>query len=339
NHSDAEYNFRVIRIERGSFKPFRFLQTVWQIIKTGWNSDILFVNGLGLESAIAKRIIRKPMVCKIVGDVAWERARNKGMVNDTIDEFQLKKYSLGVEMLKKLRSFYVRNSDIVLTPSQYLADIVNGWGVSHQRIHVVYNALEMANLPRLSRENLRSKLELSGNVILTVARLVPWKGIDKIIEVVSAIDEITLVVVGDGPLESNLKELSVNLGCSARVRFTSRISRKEVYEYMLASDVFVLNSTYEGLPHVVIEAMSCGIPVIATNAGGTPEIVKDRETGLIIEPNNNEQLKKAIDCLLKDGGLRDRLVENARKQLSKFSWSHLVEETLAIIGLFGNNTQ
>lgn len=333
--NDAEYNFQVLRIERGFFKPFRFLQTIWQIVKVGRNSELLFVNGLGLESAIAKRIIRKPMVCKVVSDIAWERANYKGLTKDGVEDFQNKKYSFPIELLKTLRSFYVRIADAVITPSQHVASLVEGWKIDPSKINVIYNAIDIHDIPLSSRSDLRLELNLSRNVVLTVGRLIPLKRVDQIIKVISQIETANLVIVGDGPQELELKKLSLTLGCADRIRFTSRLNQKEVYKYMKASDVFVLNSITEGLPLVIIEAMSCGLPVIATNVGGTPEIVKDRETGLLIEPGNKEQLKEAIECLLIDRDLRGRLVENARKQLGKFSWAHLVEQTLEIILLQG----
>src|SRR3989304_6262060 len=88
------YNFDVVRIPRKSFKPIRFLKTILAIVRHCIRADLLFVNGLALEATIANYFLRKPLVQKVVGDFAWERASNKGWMDDNLEEFQRKRYSL-----------------------------------------------------------------------------------------------------------------------------------------------------------------------------------------------------------------------------------------------------
>ena len=73
---DSEYPFRVVRLPRRIFKPYRWWQTVWTLFQLGRDADVLFVNGLAMEAALANVVLRKPMVQKVVGDLAWERATN-----------------------------------------------------------------------------------------------------------------------------------------------------------------------------------------------------------------------------------------------------------------------
>jgi glycosyltransferase involved in cell wall biosynthesis len=328
-HNDSKYPFEVLRIKRSILKPLRILQTIQQIIKVGRKSDLLFVNGLAIEAVLANIVLRKLMVQKIVGDWAWERARNQGVINDNIEEFQKRRYSRKVEFFKKLRTFSAKKADIIITPSEYLRKIVSGWGINGNHIKVIYNATEdSVNPHQESPIKVPEDLGPSGHIVVTAGRLVPWKWIDQLIEVVSQLDDVNLVIVGDGPEEDNLRSLSVKLGLKERIKFTGRLSQPGVLQYLRSADVFVLNSTYEGLPHIVLEAMSVDTPVIATRVGGTPEIIEDGVNGILIQPNNQTQLKEAIEQVLKDEGLRKGLVKNARERLRKFSWENLVNQTL-----------
>ena len=143
---DSEYPFAVIRILRSMLRPVRVLKTFATIVRQGKQADLLFVHGLALEAVIANLLLRKPLVQKIVGDLAWERACTQGIVQDDIDTFQQKRYGLKIELIKKLRSFWVKNSDNIITPSIYLKKIVCCWGVPEDKITVIYNAVDTAHL-------------------------------------------------------------------------------------------------------------------------------------------------------------------------------------------------
>lgn len=332
SHNDSKYSFEVLRIKRSIFKPLRILQTIQQIIKVGRKSDLLFVNGLVIEAVLANIVLRKPVVQKIVGDWAWERVKNQGIINDNLEEFQRRRYSQKVEFFKKLRTFSTKKADIIITPSEYLRKIVSGWGINGNHIKAIYNAIEdSVNLHQESPAKFCEELGLSGHIVVTAGRLVSWKGIDQLIEVVSQFNDVNLVIVGDGPEGDNLRSLSVKLGLKERIRFTGRLSQPDVLQYLKAADIFVLNSTYEGLPHIVLEAMSVETPVTATKVGGTPEIIEDEVNGILIEPNSPAQLKEAIERLLKDESLRGRLVENAKRRLGEFSWRSMVDKTLNLL--------
>src|SRR5262249_45275971 len=121
DHDDRSYPFQVHPIRRSLFKPFRFLFTVARILQLGGRAQVVYANGLYLEAVIANYLLCKPMVQKIVGDWAWERATNKGWVKDTFEEFQQKRgYQLKVQLMKALRSFCARQADVVIVPSEFL---------------------------------------------------------------------------------------------------------------------------------------------------------------------------------------------------------------------------
>jgi glycosyltransferase involved in cell wall biosynthesis len=100
---------------------------------------------------------------------------------------------------------------------------------------------------------------------------------------------------------------------------------------MAAGDLFVLNSTYEGLPHVVLEAMSLGLPVVATAVGGTPELVQDGKNGRLIAPQDDDALHMVLTELLSTPLERQRLAVGAKQTLASFSVEAMVEATAGIL--------
>lgn len=328
SHDDGTYPFPVRRILRPQSKWKRMPETIRAIVADARENDVIFANGLYIECAFAKWFSRKPLVMKIVGDWAWERFAGSGRVTDTVDEFQVKRYCSRVEAVRRLRSWVTRRADIVFTPSRYLERIVLGWGVHPAKLRVIYNAVDEAPAQTAPA----SLPPFEGCTIVTVGRLVPWKGVDKLLQVVADLPSVRLVVVGDGPLRADLESQATALHLGNRALFTGRVAGDWVRAYLRASDVFVLNSTYEGLPHIVLEAMQVGIPVIATQTPGTAELIQHGITGLLVPPGNEEALRASLEVLLGDPDKRSRLADTARQRLEQsFQWEQLVGETESLL--------
>ena len=336
---EYDYPYPVMRISRQQPIPVRLIKFVYHILSIGRRYDLLFVNNYGLPAVVANVFLRKPMVTKLVGDFAWEYSIRHGLIdkNEGIDDFQRKRYSFEVELLKRLQLFYVSKAGAVIAPSQYFKGIISGWGIPQDKIAVIYNAIEVSEYdPACSKEEARKRLGLDGKIILTVARLTPWKGVDRIIEVLPEIrrqiNEANLVVVGDGPELGNLQGLARELGVTGHVSFVGRVPHEEVPYYLRAADVFVLYSGYEGLPHIVLEAIAAGVPVILSNKGGNREVVEDGANGLLIPIGDPEKLQEAILRVLRDRELAGEFVERSRdKAKQAFSWDALMKRTLEVL--------
>jgi len=325
---DSNYRFEVVRVSLAPPQWRRILRTVSAIIAHGRSQDVIYANGLVTECVLAGFILRKPIVAKVVGDLAWERARDKGWIVDSFEDFQAKRYAFKVELLRWRRSFSYRHMVHIIVPSQYLKDaLVKCWALPAARITVIYNAFQTpardvppaaVNLP------VRHKM-------ITVCRLTGWKGVDGLIRVLPELLDLGLIVVGDGPLLADLVRLAQRLRVDERVHFLGTVAKERVSAYLQASDLFVLNSTYEGLPHVLLEAMAAGLPVIATKAGGSGEIVEDGHNGLLIPPGDSEALKQAVLRMLGSPAERMNMVRNGRGTLGKFNPQHMVEQTEAVL--------
>jgi glycosyltransferase involved in cell wall biosynthesis len=140
--------------------------------------------------------------------------------------------------------------------------------------------------------------------------------VDGLLEILKDVPDLGLVVVGEGPERPRLEWLARDLEVSDRVYFAGQRSRKDALGLMAACDLFVLNSTYEGFPHVVLEAMALGLPVIATAVGGTPEVVAHGVTGLLVEPRNGT-LERALRRVLGAKEAASLLGEEARRWVSE----------------------
>ena len=262
---------------------------------------------------------------KIVGDWAWERATNKGWVTDNFESFQEPKHGIKVEILKALRSFCARRAAAVIVPSQYLARAIVNWGVSENKTIVIYNAVELASWSR-------SDIPLSTRInLVTVGRLISLKQVDHLIDAIAACDGTGLVIVGDGPERERLEGIVRAQRIRDRVYFAGQRTKEETLSLMAGCDLFVLNSSHEGFPHVVLEAMSLGLPVVATAVGGTPELVRDGENGVLIPPTANGLLSCAISKLISSPAERERLASGASETLKRFRRSVMVQKTETVL--------
>jgi glycosyltransferase involved in cell wall biosynthesis len=325
---DSIYPFLVFRINRRQKIWLRSLKCVAEILRLGRTADVIYANGIYFEAAIANKFLQKPLVMKIVGDEAWERSVRRGWTKDNFEDFQQRCQSWQAELLKRHRSWVVRQADRVIVPSQYLANWIVKWGVPTERIAVIYNAAEIPDGVEPLPIPLKTPIKA-----VTVGRLIPLKQVDRLIEALREIPELGLVVVGDGPERPRLERIAQELGVSGRVYFAGQRSKKETLSLMAACDFFVLNSTHEGLPHAILEAMALGLPVIATAVGGTPEVVRDGETGVLVLEQNG--VIKAFLTLARDPAFRRRLGEAARQWISdRFGMENMIrltEESLFVI--------
>lgn len=325
-HDDHRYRFRVVRLERKLPKPWRVLRTVWTIWRLGRKADVLFVNGLAFESVLANMALRKPLVMKVVGDLVWERATTRGWTADDFETFQKRRYGLRIELLKALRSWWTRRADRIIVPSRYLARWVEGWGVPEDKLVVIYNAVE----PVDGVEPLPVPLKTPVKTV-TVGRLIPLKRVDGLLEALKEVPDLGVVVVGDGPERPRLEHLARSLGVQDRVYLAGQRTKKEALGLMAACDLFVLNSTHEGLPHVVLEAMVLGLPVVATAVGGVHEVVKDGETGVLV-PVGDGVLAGVLQRLVNDEQLRQALAQAARLWVRQhLGLERMVEQTDAVL--------
>jgi glycosyltransferase involved in cell wall biosynthesis len=323
--AEPSWPFPVLRLPRGLPLPARIPWTTAQIAAAARGADAIFANGLLEETAAAALVARRPWAAKIVGDGVWERARNLGWTAQGIESFQVSPPARA-RLHRLAQRLAIRRARRVVVPSAFLARLVEGWGVRSGRVHVIPNAVDPLSPP--DRAEAKRRLGLGQAVVLSVGRLVSLKRVDGLI-VASAGQPWEVVVVGDGPERSRLEELSASLG--RQVRFTGPLGRALVEDYYAAADLFVLNSIHEGFPHVALEAMAAGLPVIAAAAGGIPEVVMPGRGGVLVSPGDDPALRAAIVALLADPDRRARLGERGRAAAAGFTWRALLDRLLPLL--------
>jgi sugar transferase (PEP-CTERM/EpsH1 system associated) len=201
-----------------------------------------------------------------------------------------------------------------------MSDIV-GYPIS--KIRVIKNGVDLEKYAscKRQREITRNQLRIkqADVVIGTVGRLFPVKNQAMLIKafaiLASCVPDVRLVIVGDGPLKNELMELKNCLEMNSRVIFLG--ARSDIPELLNAFDIFALPSLNEGMPNTILEAMSSGLAVVATDVGGNSEIVKNNMTGLLVSSDNIEEFSAALMHLVKNPQRRRHLGQVARKQIEQ----------------------
>lgn len=314
-----------------------------KVLSRASSCDVVFAQdpvSTGLPSVLAARLLKKRFVLKVVGDYAWEQGVGRFKIACLLDEFLRKKSEelpFFIRILKKVQSYVAQRADMVIVPSIYLKKVVLTWGVKKEKIYVIYNS-HTYNKQRSNKAQLRELLKFHGKLLVSAGRLTKWKGFLTLIEVlpdlIREFPDIKLVIIGDGPEKGELENLARNLNLSDRhVALVGSLEKEILHTYIRASDVFVLNSGYEGFSHQILEVMELETPIITTRVGGNPEIIIHKKTGLLVIYNRKEELVEAIRTILKDKKLSSYLVKNAKDKVKKFSKEKMIKETVKILSL------
>ncbi len=282
-----------------------------------------------------KMITGKKYLVRFVGDSAWESAFEAGKIQDDLPTFIATKYSPAIERAKARRAKILTQADEVVVPSQFLRRIAEQIGVSPQRIKVIYNSVEWQGPPYAQEaQKIRGESQAS-HLLLTICRLTAWKGVDGLIMVLPKLlkdfPNLKLMVVGEGSQKGKLQDLARQLKVEEAVVWVGRVAQNQIVNFLQAADIFILNSFYEGLSHTLLEAMSLGKPIIASRAGGNPELINDRQEGILVSYNNTQEIYAAIMELLKNPALAQKLAANAKAKSKLFRWSNTFGATLEVL--------
>jgi glycosyltransferase involved in cell wall biosynthesis len=337
NYTDKNYVFDGIRVRCYDSVNIGFrlgipyaipqitsLKTFLESVKS---SDLIHVHGHPyLSSFLAAKIAKKyskPLVLTQhntfieYGSSLWDHVE---WLND---------YAIGKQVLKE--------ADKIVVVSNATGNYVLSLGADPEKIRVLHNGVDVNRFRPLNgvKNEMRKKLGISkdSSVVLTVRRLVYKNGIDTLIEsakkAIKKNPRLVFLVVGKGPDFEKVKEKIEQLGMQKNFRLTGFISDEDLPFYYNIADFFVLPSkSGEGLPLVALEAMACGVPVIATNVGGISEVMKE-DYGKLVPPNSPDSLAEAIL------EFSHRELSTLKKDLrvmieQKYSWDKNVEKLVEI---------
>lgn len=321
------FNVEVLpfREVRGYPRVIRHFAYFLKILSRGGSADVIFTQdpvSTGVPVICAAFFLGKKVVLRVAGDYAWEQASQRFDVTDSIDEFQKKKYSFPVELLRMLQTFSVRFADTVITPSNYFTSLVGAWTKKRRKpVVTIYNGIDL-------KEDFKKDSKFPEKTIISAGRLVPWKGFDTLIEAIARMPEWRLLIAGDGPDKQRLTELVSKNNVTNRVTFLGKLERQELFSQIYRSHIFALLSTFESFSFQVVEAMHIGTPVIAAKIGNLSEIIDSGLGGILIEPKDIDGFITHAKKFTEDNSYRERLIGAGMQRAKDFS----VEKTLDKLG-------
>lgn len=231
------------------------------------------------------------------------------------------RHAADAHLASKVRAALGRVSR-VFAVSESLRSIATGLGIPGERVRVVGNGVDLDKFNPLPREEARRRLGLPQDapVLITVGALVERKGFHRVIELMPALQarhpSLTYLVVGgaspEGDLSMQLRQQVQSLGLESAVRFVGPLPPNELRVPLSAADLFVLSSRNEGWANVLLEAMACGLPVVATHVGGNAEVVSDASLGEVVPFDDKDALRSAILGALDRAWDRDSIQAYAR---------------------------
>ena len=336
-----DYNFPVVRISRNYSLPIRYFLYFWNLLFLARNAEVIYAQcpiGSGLPGMLVSKILNRRFVLKITSDYAWDQycRSNKTLLKfPSLEEFQKKKFDLITEIRRKIQKITANNANKIIVPSYYLKKIACEWGIKEDKIRVIYNAVENLHCLAVSKEKAKEKINVKGDILLSIGRLVLWKGFSTLIDMMPDLlkenPNFRLTIIGDGPERKKLELQIRNHKLQDKIFLMGNIKHSELPLFFRAADLFILNTAYEGLSHVILEAMKMEVPVITTNVCGNPELIQNNYNGILVEYDNKEQLKESILKLWKDKNLQQKFIKNSLQELKKFSFKNMINQTLSVL--------
>lgn len=281
-----------------------FLLAAWtlphvQRLEREWNFDLIDAHYFypdGVAAILLGRTLGKPVVITARGT----------------DVNLIPQYAVP----RRLIQMAAERAAAIITVSQALKDSLVSLDVPPLKITVLRNGVDLDAFRPVHRESARASLGISGKMLLSVGHLIERKGHHLVISALPYLVGFNLVIVGEGPERGRLEALGRQLGVSDRLRFMGTVPHDELFRIYGAADALVLASSREGWPNVLLEAMACGTPVVATPVWGTPEVVSSPAAGVLMKSRSVADLVAAVETLFQQ--LPNR---NATRAFAEhFSW-------------------
>jgi glycosyltransferase involved in cell wall biosynthesis len=292
-------------------------------------NDVVYSTGMIGRSALGAAAARTPLVIKLTSDPAYERVLRYGLHDAGLDEFQ-EAPGRRVAILRRARDLALRRAARIVCPSAALRELSLRWGVPPDKILVLPNPVS-APAGLADRGELRRRHGLDGPTLVFAGRLTPQKSLDVALEALASSEGVSLVLAGDGPDRADLERRAGELALDGRARFLGSRPRDTVFELLHAADAALLSSSWENFPHMVVEALAVGTPVLSTDTGGVAEVVTDGENGLLVPPGEPQALAAAIGRYFADEELRTRLRAAAAPSVEAYAPEQIYSRLEAIL--------
>ena len=224
---------------------------------------------------------------------------------------------------RRMMQWAARRAEASIGVCGALVDVLRAWRIDDRKLHVLRNGVDLARFTRQPDSGLRLRAGLQageGPLLLSVGHLIERKGHHLVIEALAALaashPQARLVIIGEGPERAALQALAERLGVAERLTLTGAVPQTDLPHWYSAADLLVLASSREGWANVLLEAMACGTPVVATKIWGTPEVVARPEAGVLVDERSGPALAHGVRRLL----AQRPSPESVRTYAEGYSW-------------------
>lgn len=235
-------------------------------------------------------------------------------------------HQAGLPVVGTMIRWAIRNANWVIAVSNALAKRAVALGARPEHVTVLPNGVDLEEFRPLSREPLRAEFGLRGTTLLSVGYLFENKGHHLVIEAMRSLPGAELLIIGEGRDRPRLQSLIERWGLQDRVRLVGSVPHRELPRFYNAADALVLASSREGSPNVVLEAMACGTPVIATGVGGVPDLLTSRTCGVLMEQRTSAAIVTAFQRLFAASPDRSAV----RAHAMNFAWDETIRRQTAL---------
>lgn len=260
--------------------------------------DILHAQSLlcGIPAVVAKKSLKIPYVVWGQGSDIYLPDRFTRMTSKSI----------------------LQNADAVLALTEDMKQKIRE--ICDKEISVVPNGIDLERFKISSGD----KKEGNAKAVIFIGRLHPVKGVQYLIEAMAIVrqqmPDVKLVIVGDGVERARLEKLAERLNLNDCIQFTGQVPQESIPRLMHQADVFALSSLSESFGIVNLEAMAAGLPIVATNVGGIPDIVEEGVNGYLVNAKNPEEIAERVVILLQDDEMREEISANNREKAESYTW-------------------
>lgn len=288
-----------------TFVPAGFLKGIALCKKKRYDCiHALFIIPSGICGWGLSRLFQIPLMLTALGGDVYDPSKRHSPHNSVL--------------LKCVISFLFNHSDKNTVESDNLREMILKYYSSRQPVDIIPLGFLKPVFTCKSRSELR--IPEDRTILISVGRLVKRKGYDYAIRALSILPATSFhyYIIGDGPEETNLKNLAIKLGMENNITFLGYVPDEMKFQYLTVSDIFLLPSVHEGFGICLLEAMHCGLPIVSTNNGGQTDILKDRVNALLVSDNDTDDFAEKIKELMLDEALRNNIVINNIRDIKHY---------------------
>lgn len=306
-------------IGRASYIPFSLVKSL--AMKERF--DLIHAQSFSacLPALMLKSVLKKPAICTVHGiyQDAW---------------YDLLESKPKADLYKKIERFVLfRNYDRIITVDKHFISVAKLFNYPLERVRYISNGVDINRFIR--DEDERTERREKTNVFLFVGRLIQPKGLEYLLRASKILKdenvEHQIWIVGEGPQRNNLQDLVLKLGLGDRVKFLGHMYGEDLRLTYSEAKFFVLPSLWEGLPITLLEAWASGLPVIATNVGGIPDVCVHMENSILFKSKDSKALADSMRLLMDDKALSEKLGTQGRMLVKeRFTWEKVAEKTLGV---------